>query len=35
LLFLDGGHLVHDGKPAELLSEPPSGRFREFLQHVY
>ncbi len=34
LLFLDGGHLVHDGKPAELLSAPPSERFRDFLQHV-
>ena len=31
LLFLDGGHLVHDGNPAELLSAPPSERFREFL----
>ena len=35
LLFMDGGHLVHDGKPAELLSHPPSERFREFLQHVH
>jgi glutamine transport system ATP-binding protein len=34
LLFLDGGRLVHDCRPVELLSEPPSERFREFLQHV-
>jgi glutamine transport system ATP-binding protein len=35
LLFMDGGRLVHDGKPAELLSAPPSERFREFLQQVH
>lgn len=34
LLFLDQGHLVHDGSPADLLSAPPSERFREFLRHV-
>jgi glutamine transport system ATP-binding protein len=34
LLFLDRGHLAHDGNPAELLTSPPSERFREFLQHV-
>ena len=34
LLFLDGGHLVHDGNPIELLLAPPSERFRDFLQHV-
>ncbi|MCP3446776.1 glutamine ABC transporter ATP-binding protein GlnQ [Bradyrhizobium sp. CCGUVB14] len=34
LLFLDGGHLVHDGNPAALLSAPPSERFRDFLQHI-
>jgi glutamine transport system ATP-binding protein len=34
LLFLDGGHLVHDSNPVELLSAPPSERFRDFLQHV-
>ena len=34
LLFLDGGRLVHDGNPAELLSAPPSERFRDFLQHI-
>jgi len=35
LLFMDGGQLVHDGKPTDLLSHPPSERFREFLQHVH
>lgn len=35
LLFMDGGQIVHDGKPAELLSDPPSERFRGFLQHVH
>ncbi|WP_283841747.1 glutamine ABC transporter ATP-binding protein GlnQ [Bradyrhizobium manausense] len=34
LLFLDKGHLVHDGNPVDLLSAPPSERFRDFLQHV-
>ncbi|WP_305884458.1 glutamine ABC transporter ATP-binding protein GlnQ [Bradyrhizobium sp. CCGUVB4N] len=34
LLFLDGGHLVHDGNPTALLSAPPSERFRDFLQHI-
>ena len=35
LLFMDGGHIVHDGKPNELLAAPPSERFREFLLHVH
>jgi glutamine transport system ATP-binding protein len=35
LIFVDGGRLVHDGNPVELLSDPPSERFREFLQHVH
>jgi glutamine transport system ATP-binding protein len=35
LIFVDGGRLVHDGSPVELLSDPPSERFREFLQHVH
>ncbi|MCX4161785.1 glutamine ABC transporter ATP-binding protein GlnQ [Paraburkholderia megapolitana] len=35
LLFMDAGRVVHDGKPAELLSAPPSERFRDFLQHVH
>lgn len=35
LLFMDAGRVVHDGKPADLLSAPPSERFRDFLQHVH
>jgi glutamine transport system ATP-binding protein len=35
LLFMDGGQLVHDGKPTELLADPPSERFRDFLLHVH
>lgn len=35
LLFMDGGQLVHDGKPAELLANPPSERLRDFLLHVH
>ncbi|MEW9307110.1 glutamine ABC transporter ATP-binding protein GlnQ [Labrys neptuniae] len=34
LLFMDGGQLVHDGKPADLLSDPPSERFADFLKHI-
>jgi glutamine transport system ATP-binding protein len=35
LLFMEGGRVVHDGKPVEMLSTPPGERFREFLQHVH
>ena len=35
LLFMDGGHLVHDGEPGALLANPPSERFRDFLLHVH
>ena len=35
LLFMDGGHIVHDGAPNDLLAHPPSERFREFLVHVH
>jgi glutamine transport system ATP-binding protein len=35
LLFMDGGQLVHDGKPTELLANPPSERLRDFLLHVH
>ncbi|MBR0900305.1 glutamine ABC transporter ATP-binding protein GlnQ [Bradyrhizobium tropiciagri] len=35
LLFMDGGSIVHDGNPVELLLSPPSERFRDFLQHVH
>lgn len=34
LLFIDGGKIAHDGPPAELLSNPPSQRLKDFLQHV-
>ncbi|WP_281001995.1 glutamine ABC transporter ATP-binding protein GlnQ [Paraburkholderia sp. D15] len=35
LLFMEGGRVVHDGRPVEMLSAPPGERFREFLQHVH
>jgi glutamine transport system ATP-binding protein len=35
LLFMEGGRVVHDGNPVEILSTPPGERFREFLQHVH
>jgi glutamine transport system ATP-binding protein len=35
LLFMENGNVVHDGKPTELLAEPPSERFRDFLRHVH
>ena len=34
LLFIDAGKIAHDGPPAELLSNPPSQRLKDFLQHV-
>lgn len=34
LLFIDKGHLLHDGDPKELLSNPPSERLATFLQHI-
>jgi glutamine transport system ATP-binding protein len=34
LIFIDAGKVAHDGPPAELLSNPPSQRLRDFLQHV-
>ncbi|AWK14992.1 glutamine ABC transporter ATP-binding protein GlnQ [Candidatus Fukatsuia symbiotica] len=34
LLFIDKGRIVQDGKPDRLISNPPSNRLREFLQHV-
>ncbi len=34
LLFMEGGKIAHDGKPGELLANPPSERLRDFLQHV-
>jgi len=35
LLFMDGGNIAHDGSPADLLTNPPSQRLREFLQHIH
>lgn len=34
LLFIDQGKIAEDGVPAELLSNPPSQRLKDFLQHV-
>jgi glutamine transport system ATP-binding protein len=34
LIFIDGGKIAEDGTPAELLSNPPSQRLKDFLQHV-
>ncbi len=34
LIFMDGGKIAEDGEPAALLSQPPSQRLRDFLQHV-
>nr|WP_315845833.1 glutamine ABC transporter ATP-binding protein GlnQ [uncultured Achromobacter sp.] len=34
LIFIDAGKIAHDGPPAELLSNPPSQRLKDFLQHV-
>nr|WP_228729466.1 glutamine ABC transporter ATP-binding protein GlnQ [Xanthomonas euvesicatoria] len=34
LIFIDKGRIAEDGKPQELIANPPSPRLREFLQHV-
>ena len=34
LIFIDQGRVAHDGPPAEMLSNPPSQRLKDFLQHV-
>jgi glutamine transport system ATP-binding protein len=34
LLFIDKGHILHDGDPKQLLAEPPSERLSNFLQHI-
>ncbi|WP_144161363.1 glutamine ABC transporter ATP-binding protein GlnQ [Paraburkholderia sp. BCC1885] len=34
LLFTDAGRIAHDGTP-ELLSHPPSQRFKDFLRHIH
>jgi len=35
LLFMDGGTIAHDGPPVDLLTNPPSLRLQEFLQHIH
>jgi glutamine transport system ATP-binding protein len=34
LLFMDQGGIAQDGRPADLIDQPPSQRLRDFLQHV-
>nr|WP_310617453.1 glutamine ABC transporter ATP-binding protein GlnQ [Pantoea cypripedii] len=34
LIFIDKGTIAEDGDPDELITNPPSDRLREFLQHV-
>ncbi len=34
LIFIDQGKIAQDGPPAELLTNPPSQRLKDFLQHV-
>ncbi|MGM3174280.1 MULTISPECIES: glutamine ABC transporter ATP-binding protein GlnQ [Dickeya] len=34
LIFIDKGRIAEDGHPDALISNPPSERLREFLQHV-
>jgi glutamine transport system ATP-binding protein len=34
LIFMEHGHIAVDGRPAELLDNPPNQRLRDFLQHV-
>ncbi|HEY9278968.1 MAG TPA: glutamine ABC transporter ATP-binding protein GlnQ [Eoetvoesiella sp.] len=34
LIFIDQGKVAEDGPPGELLTNPPSKRLKEFLQHV-
>ena len=34
LIFIDKGRVAQDGDPDSLISNPPSERLREFLQHV-
>jgi glutamine transport system ATP-binding protein len=34
LIFIDQGRITEDGKPQDLIANPPSPRLREFLQHV-
>ncbi|CNI45668.1 glutamine ABC transporter ATP-binding protein GlnQ [Yersinia mollaretii] len=34
LIFIDKGRVAQDGDPDSLITNPPSDRLREFLQHV-
>jgi glutamine transport system ATP-binding protein len=34
LIFMDQGKIAEDGEPGVLLSNPPTQRLRDFLQHV-
>lgn len=34
LIFVDKGRITEDGEPDALITNPPSDRLREFLQHV-
>lgn len=34
LIFIDQGKIAEDGPPEELLSNPPTQRLKDFLQHV-
>ena len=34
LIFIDKGTIAEDGNPDDLITNPPSDRLREFLQHV-
>ncbi|MEQ9842553.1 glutamine ABC transporter ATP-binding protein GlnQ [Pectobacterium brasiliense] len=34
LIFIDKGRIAEDGDPEMLITNPPSDRLREFLQHV-
>ena len=34
LIFIDKGTIAEDGDPDTLITQPPSDRLREFLQHV-
>jgi glutamine transport system ATP-binding protein len=31
---MDQGGIAQDGRPADLIDQPPSQRLRDFLQHV-
>jgi polar amino acid transport system ATP-binding protein len=34
VLFMDGGHIVEDGPPAEIFDNPKRPRLQEFLSKV-